>query len=60
MRSDLKNHGDLDKSAYIFSLRNVDDFIDDYRKWKGINIEEIPQKILGIYEAILKNNSRSK
>lgn len=60
MRADLKSHSDLDKSAYIFSLRNVDDFIDDYRKWKGINIEEIPQKILEIYEAILKNNSRNK
>lgn len=60
MRSDLKNQGDLDKSAYIFSLRNADDFIDDYRKWKGINIEEIPQKILEIYESILKNNSRNK
>jgi adenine-specific DNA-methyltransferase len=60
MRADLKNYGEQDKSAYIFSLRNVDDFIDDYRKWKGINIEEIPQKILEIYEAILKNNSRHK
>jgi adenine specific DNA methylase Mod len=60
MRADLKSYGDLEKTAYIFSLRNVDDFIDDYRKWKGINIEEIPQKILEIYEAILKNNSRNK
>jgi adenine-specific DNA-methyltransferase len=60
MRADLKNYGEQDKSAYIFSLRNVDDFIDDYRKWKDINIEEIPQKILEIYEAILKNNSRHK
>ncbi len=60
MRADLKNQDDLDKSAYIFSLRNVDDFIDDYRKWKGINIEEIPQKILEIYETILKNNSNNK
>ena len=58
MRADLKNYDDLDKSAYIFSLRNVDDFIDDYRKWKGVKIEEIPQKILEIYESILKNNSR--
>jgi adenine-specific DNA-methyltransferase len=58
MRSDLKHIEDSHKTAYIFSLRNVADFIEDYRKWKGINIEEVPQKILEIYETIYKRNIR--
>jgi hypothetical protein len=59
MRSDLKNYESSYKTAYIFSLRNVSDFIDDYRKWKGIQIEEVPQKILEIYESIYKRNNRT-
>ncbi len=60
MRNDLKGYQDTYKTAYIFSLRNVSDFIDDYRKWKGVNIEEVPQKILEIYETIYKRNSHTK
>jgi adenine-specific DNA-methyltransferase len=60
MRNDLKDYQDTHKTAYIFSLRSVSDFIDDYRKWKGINIEEVPQKILEIYESIYKRNSCTK
>jgi adenine-specific DNA-methyltransferase len=59
MRGDLKKHENAHKTAYIFSLRNVADYIDDYRKWRGINIEEVPQKILEIYETIYKRNSRN-
>lgn len=59
MRNDLKSYEDAHKTAYIFSLRNVADFIDDYRKWKGIHIEEVPQKILEIYESIYKRNNRT-
>jgi adenine-specific DNA-methyltransferase len=60
MRFDIKNIESDSKSAYVFSLRNTHDFIDDYRKWKGVEIEEIPQKILEIYESIYKKNTRSK
>ncbi len=59
MRAELKKYGDAHKTAYIFSLRNVADYIDDYRKWRGIDIEEVPQKILEIYETIYKRNSRN-
>ncbi|MBP6948757.1 MAG: site-specific DNA-methyltransferase [Candidatus Pacebacteria bacterium] len=58
MRSELKQYEDSHKTAYIFSLRSVSDFIDDYRKWKGIHIEEVPEKILEIYETIYKRNNR--
>lgn len=59
MRAELKKYGDSHKTAYIFSLRNVADYIDDYRKWRGIDIEEVPQKILEIYETIYKRSSRN-
>jgi adenine-specific DNA-methyltransferase len=58
MRSELKHYEDAHKTAYIFSLRSVSDFIDDYRKWKGIHIEEVPEKILEMYETIYKRNNR--
>ncbi|MFA7285962.1 MAG: site-specific DNA-methyltransferase [Candidatus Paceibacterota bacterium] len=59
MRSDLKKYEETQKTAYIFTLRNIADYIDDYRKWRGIDIEEVPQKILEIYENIYKRNSRN-
>ena len=57
MRSDFKIYQEYYKTAYIFSLAG-DDYIDDYRKWNGINIEDVPEKILEIYETIYKRNNR--
>ena len=59
MRSNLKNMNGT-KSAYIFSLSNETDLIDNYRKWKGVDIQEVPQKILEIYEQIHKTNTKKR
>ena len=59
MREELKALGG-EMSAYIFSLAHNPDFINDKRKWKSIDVEEIPEKIIEIYDEIYKTNTRKK